>query len=303
MISRKLKKSVLVPIIFFNWFNFPLTIKEIRRYLWQGELSEENIIDVIKEFTQINYQDGQVWHGEDRGKRIDQQQLADQLWQVVGKWRWLFSLIPFLSEVYVTNTLAYNNVHTNSDIDLLVVAKPGRLWTTRLFLIMWLNLFKLRVKSIQRFKKFSPEFFVSEKALNIKSLALEHDYYLSYWLADLVSIWPDGEHRKFRQANSWFKDDLPITWSSPKLKTYRYLRPTIWRLTLEKLLAGKWGQKLEDWAYYKQKKIIEKNVRRLGVHPSVTINHDIIKLHFNDRRALIRDVIETTLNDWLVKGK
>lgn len=303
MISRKTKKAVLTPIIFFNWFNFPLSIKEIRRYLWQTESSEEEIVNTIKEIPQINYQEDLVWHGENIGKREEREQTANQLWQVVDKWRWLFSLVPFISEVYVTNTLAYNNSHANSDIDLLVVGKTGRLWTARLFLLLLLNLFKIRVRSVRRFKKFSPEFFVSEKALNIKSLSIEKDYYLSYWLADLVSIWPDGEHRKFRQANNWFKEDLPIAWRSPKIKTYRYLRPAIARLILEKILVGRWGQKLEDTAYYKQKKLIEKNIRRLGVNPSVTINHDIIKLHFNDRRALIRDTTETTLNDWLGKAK
>lgn len=303
MISREVKKSILVPVIFFSWFKFPLTLKELRRYLWRTELSEEQLNNALKEIPGVHYQGGWIWRGELWGGRSSQANLAIQLWSIVDRWRWLFANVPFITQVYVSNTLAYDNANANSDIDLFLVARSGRLWTARLFLLIWLNLFKLRVRSAQKFGKFSPEFFVSESALDLSALAIEHDYYLSYWLADLVPIWPDGEHRRLRLANSWVGKDLPIAWRSPKMKTYPYLRPSQFCIIIEKLLGGKWGDRLETEAYYRQKKIIDKNTKRLGINPSVITTRDIIKLHFNDRRALVRDAIEGVLNEPARKTK
>ena len=303
MISREIKKSVLIPIVFFSWFKFPLSLKELRRYLWQAELSEADIAAYLKELPHVRCEGGWVWRGELWGGRATQVNLSAQLWRKVHRWRWLFSQVPFISEVCVSNTLAYDNATSNSDIDLLIVAQTGRIWIARAYLILLLNLFKLRVRSTAKFGKFSPEFFVSEKALNIQSLALTKDYYLSYWLADLVPIWPDGEHHKFRQSNNWVAGQLPIAWRSPKLRKCRYSKPSFFRWLIEKILAGKLGDKLETEAYYRQKKIIDKNILRLGINPSVITTRDIIKLHFNDRRAEVSENIEQALNDLASKTK
>ncbi|MFH0912280.1 MAG: hypothetical protein V1807_01325 [Patescibacteria group bacterium] len=303
MISREVKKSILVPLIFFGWFRFPLSLRELRRYLWRRDLTEEELISSLKEIPQIRSESGWLsWRGM-TGDRFTSAVLAHQLWSQVKKWRGLFSYIPFIKQVYVSNTLAYDNAHSNSDIDLLIITAAGRTWTARLFLLLILNLLKLRVRSLKRFAKFSPEFFISEKSLSIHNLAIEHDYYLSYWLADLVPIWPDGEHRQFRADNSWFNQDLPLAWRSPKLKVYRYLRPSLWRRIIEKILVYQIGNQLETWAYYKQRRIIEENVKRLGVNPSVVTTRDIIKLHFNDRRSLVRDAVEQTIHDLISKNK
>jgi hypothetical protein len=303
-VSRETKKAVLVPITFFSWFNFPLTLKELRRYIWQRELAEDEIKAAIRDLPGTSLVGEIVWRGGlSVGERLERTALAGQLWDKVDHWRWLFSYIPFISQVYVTNTLAYDNASAGSDIDLLVIAQPGRLWVSRACLLVAMNLFKLRVRSAKRWAKFSPEFFLTTRALNISELAIDRDYYLSYWLADLVSIWPDGEHRSFRQANQWLKSDLPATWPTPKIKRWRYLKPALLRQLTEKTLSGSWGDTLEEWAYTKQRRIIDKNIRRLGVNPSVLYNRDIIKLHFNDRRAQVRDAIEQALDDLLAKNK
>ena len=303
MASQNHKKSVLIPIIFFSWFRRALSLKELRRYIWRAELTETEVSDIIKELPVSRNDQNEVWQGELVGERAVQHKLAEELWRQVAKWRWLFSYIPFIVQVYVSNTLAYNNVHAGSDIDLFIIGRTGRLWTARLFLLVWLTLLRLRVCSVNRFAKFSPEFFVSDPAMDLRPLAIERDYYLSYWLADLVSIWPDGEHHKFRQMNNWVRIDLPIAWRSPQLMPYRYLHPTLGRRLIEKILSGKWGDKLETEAYYRQKKLIDKNLRRLGVHPSVVCNRDIIKLHFNDRRETVRNAVEATCNDLVGKTK
>lgn len=304
MISKEAKKSVLVPLIFFGWFKFPLTWKELRRYVWGRELSEEDLRAIVKEFSRVSRVGDLVWRGDFSSlERSTAKVLASQLWDKVARWRRLFSYIPFLSQVYVTNTLAYDNARADSDIDLLLVGQSGRLWTMRAWLLVLMNLFNLRVRSVDRWGKFSPELFVTLRALDMSKIAIKKDYYLAYWLADLVPIWPDGEHRSLRQANQWVKPYLPLAWRSPKIRQWRYLRPAIFRQVIEKMLTGKLGDCFEAWAYGKQRRIIDRNIRKLGVNSSVLYNRDIIKLHFNDRRAPVRDAIEDGWHDLLEKTK
>ena len=304
MISKEAKKSVLIPLIFFAWFKFPLTWRELRRYVWGRELSEVELRLIVKEFSRVRQVGDLVWRGDFSSlERSTAATLAAELWGQVARWRWLFSYIPFLSQVYVSNTLAYDNAKANSDIDLLLVGQSGRLWTMRAGLLVLMNLFNLRVRSVNRWKKFSPEFFVSQRGLDLSKVALPKDYNLVYWLVDLVPIWPDGEHHSLRQANQWVKPHLPMAWRSPKIRQWRYLQPTIFRKAIEGILSGKLGDHFESWAYNKQRRIIDRNIRKLGVNPSVVYNRDIIKLHFNDRRAQVRDCIESGLHDLLGKNK
>ena len=294
----KNKKSVLVPIIFFKHYNWPLSIRELRRYLWQMELSEGEIEAIVKTLPKLNYQEGKIWLGNLDPKLPERIKLIKVFWQKVKKWRWIFSNVPFLSRAFVSNTLAFGTIDQNSDIDLFLVGKPGRLWTTRAFLLTWFNLFGLRVRSANRQAKFSPEFFISETVTNLQPLLFNDDYYFAFWLADLISIWPDNTQGKFWVANNWNKSNLPIAWRSPKRQPVVPLRGSAFKWLLEKILEGRFGDQLENWLKLRQEKIIMRTNERLGINPSIVMSSDMIKLHFNDRRVSISEEIEQVLAEF-----
>ena len=298
----ELKKSVLVPTIFFSWFKFPLTIKELRRYLWQQELSVDELKKILRLLPGIRWENDLVWYGDVVSARQTNQHLADQFWRKVKRWRWLFSNIPFLREVFIGNTLAYDNVHHGSDIDLFIVGQTGRLWTCRAVLLVVMNWLGLRVRGQNRHAKFSPEFWVGDSMLNLRSIAIDRDYYLSFWLADVVNVWPGGEQKRLWQANPWLKDDLPIAWRSQRVKEWPLLRSSLAAKLIERVLRGKWGDALERRLRSAQRRIIKRNLARLATHPSVLVEDNVIKLHFNDRRSAVRDAIEKALSELLAEA-
>lgn len=299
----KSKKSVLVPIFFFSFFKFPITIKELRKYLWRHELTEDEIRGIIKQFPQINVQEDIVWYGDFGNKRKVNKEISDKFWMKIKRWRWIFANVPFLSQAFITSTLAYDNVNQNSDIDLFLIGKQGRLWTVRAFLLFWFNLFGLRVRSKDRSAKFSPELFISDKNLDIHYSALDqdNDYPLSFWLVDVISVWPNNSTNVFKQANYWLKEQLPIAYRSSKEKNLSEIKPSWFTVSLEKILSGKFGDQLEQKLYHRQAEIIKRNIKRLGVNPIVIINADMIKLHFNDGRTKVIDYIERHLNEFLAE--
>ena len=56
----------------------------------------------------------------------------------------LFNFLPFIEKVYLAGSLALGNVHENSDFDVIIVAKPGRLYTARFFCLLLFNIFDWR---------------------------------------------------------------------------------------------------------------------------------------------------------------
>lgn len=300
---NKSKKSVLVPIFFFSFFKFPITIKELRKYLWRHELTENEVKEVIKQFPQINIQKDMVWYGDFENQRKASKRISDKFWVKIKRWRWIFANVPFLSQAFVTSTLAYDNVDKNSDIDLFLIGEQGRLWTVRAFLLFWLNLFGLRVRSKDKYAKFSPELFISNKNLDIHYSALDpnNDYPLSFWLVDVISIWPNNSTNTFKQANYWLKEQLPIAYRGSNEKDLPEVKPSWFMSSMKKILSGKFGDWLEQKLYYKQVEIIERNTKRLGANPVVVTNADMIKLHFNDGRAKVIDYIERHLNEFLAE--
>lgn len=66
------------------------------------------------------------------------------------KWRrlrrilfWL-QAIPFLQGVAGTGSLAFDNAKPTSDLDVLIIAAPNRVWTVRFLLTVLLDMFRLR---------------------------------------------------------------------------------------------------------------------------------------------------------------
>lgn len=292
------KKAVLVPLIFFKRYHRGLDIRELRRYSWQTELSEKRIKEITASISRLNYRTDKVWLDKKESDLLEQDKWVVVFWRKVKKWRWIFSNVPFLSRVFVSNTLAFGVVNKESDIDLFLIGKPKRLWTMRAFLLLELNLFELRVRSKKRRARFSPEFFVSEAALNLSPLLLDNDYYFSFWLSDLVSVWPDNNNGKLWAYNNWNKSNLPIAWRSPKQKSFVPIKASAFVRFVERILSGRMGDKLEQWLKIKQIQIILHTNERLGVNPSIIMTDEVIKLHFNDRRMKINTEIEQALKEF-----
>ena len=296
VLMDKKRKSVLVPILFFDYYNYSLELSEIKRYLWQENLSDAEIKEVLNNCKGIKHQHDLFGYKKVYDNREEKDKIARYLWGVVKKRRWVFSLVPFLSQVFVCNSMPSGNVHKNSDIDLFIVGENNHLWTLRAFLLVWLNLFGWRVRSLDKFAKFSPELFVSKNNLDLQPIQIENDYYLPWWIADLVSIWPDNQTNLIKEHNLWVKNNFPVAWDNPKVKNYRRLNVFGVTKLIEKILSGKLGERIEKIVKDRQLKIIEKTKERIGVNSVLQTKDNIIKLHFNDSRYQVRDYIDEELS-------
>ncbi|MEI6581492.1 MAG: nucleotidyltransferase domain-containing protein [bacterium] len=84
------------------------------------------------------------------------------------RWSLLMRLIPAVKSIVVINSVAYGNVHKDSDIDLFIVTSPNRIFLTKGFLMYFLKLIKQLEDQQVSAGRFSLGMFVTTKGVKLE---------------------------------------------------------------------------------------------------------------------------------------
>lgn len=290
---KSLSQAVYITICWFDTFEQPVSAEEIHRYLFFHKANLTEIKTCLKKDKRISKSFGFYFlRGKNAlvVKRCQRQYQAGKLWRKIFAKSFLFNWTPFLSTVAVGNTLAMGWPKKNSDIDLLIIAKKNRLFTTRLFLTFFSHIFRLRRHSKKVAGRFCLSFFLTRPDLKLKKLLIKpYDPYLAFWLATLTPVY--GENmKKIIEDNKWISSYFPNF--NPKLKSKRP-KQNNW---LEKILNGKLGNLLEKILKRWQVKRAQKKQSSNEEESAVVISETILKFHESDRRREF-------LNAWEKKVK
>lgn len=151
------------------------------------------------------------WHAE-KPSRLEISDQMKEYEQFVKKWQKIRKMIPFLEAVYIGNSMSFNALADDSDIDLLLVSNVKRLWHMRLWSVMITRL--LGIKRTWRHKKmkFCLSFNVTRDHTDLQRIKLvPHDPYLIYWIAHLVPIYQQHKDYSF----NIFKENSRINYYLP----------------------------------------------------------------------------------------
>ena len=211
----------------------------------------------------------------------------------VKKWSWLYKQFPFVDAIYLTNSMSFNGLHIDSDIDLFVVAQERRVWLARFFmtLMMWVYSIKRSRKTTR--KRFCLSFFVDRNNQNLESLLLhKRDIYLPYWIAHLVPIYLHAWALIYPQ-NLWIQNYLP-NWS-PQQHISLGIHPSQGRGLFRKIIEICFYWWIGNFFEYCIQKIWSLRIRYLiakkpELHRSVLYTESILKFH-NDKRNQYSELI------------
>ncbi len=137
--------------------------------------------------------------------------LMDEYIQILHKrWR-LFRMIPFVSQVYLCNSITFNALHANSDIDICIISKPWFLRFARIWSRLFFNLYRLQRSSgkhtANQSGKFCLSFYIDGDHMDISYLRNpQWDVYLSYRLAHCVLYYTD----EIYTDNQWFAQNKKL---------------------------------------------------------------------------------------------
>ena len=192
---------MLKTIVYYDCFDYPLTKEELDIFSFKNGGSQEvgNLIEEAEGFYFLKGRENLIKIREERN------QIAKKKWEKTFRAvKWL-RIIPYIKLIFASGSLALSNTDKESDLDILIVVKHGRIWTARILTILILSLLGVRRN---RYEKIAPDkiclnHFITDKSLYIPRKSI----YTAQLYARLVPIM--GEEKlvkEFCEANSWIKE-------------------------------------------------------------------------------------------------
>jgi len=310
MEQAKFQKIILQTLAFWDMFEHPLTKEELYHGLCYTDstdykLDYVNYLNQLEQLVllqQFEQQEGFYFlagRGAIVAIRQNRIRIIEDKMKIAKRGIRKLSKVPFVRAVFVCNTLAMGVSDEDSDIDVLVIVKNGRLWLARLLATIVLSLFGLRRTKNKIKDKICLSFYLADNNLNLEKIAIQSpDIYLMYWINNLIPVYdPDKLHSSMMKANSWVKKFLPNGLQAYEVGVQwrvgangRSPVPIIKNL-LEKFWGGGYGDLIENQAKGIQQAKMKRNylsLQNVG-DTRVVVNDQIMKFHETDRREEYRD--------------
>ena len=249
--SKPRKKNtpheLLKALLYFDIFQYPLTLKELRQFCGTLTTLEEieNELGFLEKLGYVKQQQG-FYSTADADisfvveRRIKGNTKAQQMLKISKRYSRLISFFPFTRGVYLSGSLSKGYANDESDVDYFIVTEPGRLWLSRMLLV----LFK-RVFLFNSHKYFCVNYFIDTDNLEIQ----DKNIFTATELTTLIPTCNTALYRRLMQANAWTKDFFPNTMLECISAENVPANESWVKRGLEKLFYGKWGDKLDDFCY------------------------------------------------------
>jgi hypothetical protein len=216
----------------------------------------------------------------------------DEYLKEIKRLKSTFQSIPFVEQIFLCNSISFNALDENSDIDLFIIAEPWRIRTVKfrsmiLFALKWAKRFWKKSR-----KKICLSFFITSDSQNLYPISLPSlDIYLAYRIAHLVLIYqPDEEiNNSFFESNKWVKWILPNYQEKQTISLW--IKPFTWNTKFKNIVETLW-----DWFLWNifewivkhiQKAIIRlKRLRNPVWNKDVIISDTMLKFHQDIREKV-----------------
>jgi len=204
--SSILADSIVKALLYSDIFDYPLTAGEIFQRLSTNhvELADVEVALARLQASAVVYQkdnffslrnESQLFH-----RRLEGNALAKQMMPKARQRARLISQFPFVRAVLISGSLSKDFANKESDVDFFIVTKEGRLWTTRMLLVIYQKIVLLNSR-----KYFCLNYFVDERHLVIE----EQNTFSATELATLIPVYGYRTYQRLMEANLWTRNFLP----------------------------------------------------------------------------------------------
>lgn len=238
------QSAILRALIYFDLFNYPLTAAEIIQYAnvrLQHLSQAERALDFLTESLMI-YRFGEFYSLKNDTsliqRRIKGNQCASEIMPKALKRSKFIQKFPFVRSVNISGSLSKNYFDTTTDFDFFIITSPGRIWITRILLTFYKKIFLLNNR-----KYFCINYYISSDALEIP----DQNLFSATEIITLKNQTGERYYQKFIEANAWVLTHFPNF--VPDYSHMELAGKQRFKNRIEKILSGKFGDKLDDLAY------------------------------------------------------
>lgn len=210
--------------------------------------------------------------------------LHEQKWQKFLERVWPFKFIPFVDFVLAAGSFATGNMNENSDFDVIVGVRQGRIFTARFFCWLTFGMFGWRRKGTDH-KKSAKDKICFNHFVTLTAYRLSPPYN-EYWknlYQSLVPVYGDpATIQKFFDANSDWANSVNIS-KYLKDPRYKYQKKGLIARIREWILGGWFGDQLEKLKFI-QIYFIERSFKNAGHKPRIIYNDNELEFHPDTKR-------------------
>jgi hypothetical protein len=283
---RDVADAILHTVIYADLFDYPLTAKQIHRFLTGYAAPLATVEEYLASDTKLSTQLDSIppfWFlsGRDHLVRLRQEReaYAQVLWSAAWRYGHLVATMPFVRLTAVTGSLTMNNATSaQDDVDLLLVTRRGRVWLARGLAILVVHL------AARLGFEICPNYVMAEQHLRIG----EQNLFTAHELAQLVPLYGLDTYLALMESNAWLNGYLP-NFAPRRAGVGQIGRVAQFGQRLaEATLGGRLGDAVERWE--RERKI--PRLRQVAAERGGTgaiYRPDLCKGHADDHGATIQE--------------
>ncbi len=311
-----LEKEIYFTVFAFSLFKRPLTSSEIWQFLLKlpGQNQEKiRISEIFQTLEKSNFLKEKIifkngfWTTKEKQnlllKRQETNLLIDLKLKKLKRYLKLLRYIPFLEGTFVFGSMAIGNAKKESDFDLALIAKNGRIWSLRAFAIFIFEIFFIRKRGSEHNPKKTKNkiclsYFLSKKKMGY----FQPDYYQAINHIVLVPVFGKKElFFEFARQNQWLKDyfvNFQDDFFAIKTDNNFYIKnKNFLAKFLEKIFSKKFGNYLEKILKFFQKKRINYSLKKITNPDKIIISDTKLELHPENKN---KNEILKQINSFLI---
>jgi len=238
-----LESSILRTLLYFDIFHHPLRAEEIRKYLRDGDVEEEQFRDSLRSLQHRRLVlSGHNFYSvrpvdELARRRMDGETRAGKAMKKAGKYAGIMAAFPFVRGVCISGSLSKGTMEPGADIDYFIMTHPGRLWLARTFLVGFKKIFLLNSR-----KYFCVNYFVTSDNLHIP----DQNIFTATEAATLIPFYNKDLYESFIQSNEWIRAYYPHFRSHDGSWCMKEKKHRLKKI-LEAVFGGSFGKKLDNF--------------------------------------------------------
>lgn len=282
--SDNLSLAVLKTVAYSDMFDYPLTAREIHRYLTGVKATLQEVVRVVGEdglFTRTGDYFTLTGREEIVSIRLQREAKSRVLMPRAIHYGRLLGTLPYVRMVALTGSLAVMNISGNHDFDYMLVTQSGRLWTARAFAVTFGRI-------IRPFgHRICVNILVSERALAWH----QRDLYSAREICQMIPISGMEVYRRFCAANAWTESILPNSGlpTSDRVPVSAPGRKITIQKPLEISLSS---ERLEQWAMRLQ---LARITQKWGAGDETCFGADVCQSNFHNHRKSTQELFEKRL--------
>lgn len=253
-----MQSAIIRTLIYFDIFNYPLTLAEIARFasLRIESLSEfEHTLHRLVESLLV-FKFGELYSLQYNPLLAERRKkgnafAADMLQKAAKRSRFIHAF-PFVRSVNISGSLSKNYFDETTDFDFFIITQKNRIWLCRFFLTLYKKIFLLNSR-----KYFCINYYIDTDAQQIP----DKNLFSATEIITLRNETGENVYRKFMEENAWTDEYFPnntVSYSYVKVEKNGVLKRTF-----EKIFGGRLGDKCDDFIFSIMSRALNRKYKHL----------------------------------------